>query len=176
MKHLLIIIAFIALSATTTFAEIWLVFIDRGDETIVIIMREKPFVGEGVTVLGPFPDQEPPSVNNTSVGAQTYTTINEAPAPKPSITSPKNAEAYLAYKKNGQVNVIQFSENSDWQGIKDWINDNDGCTSSGFNFFFRQNGNGNTLKINGKEVNVRKEPVTVSYGDILINNEPIDFE
>lgn len=177
MKKFIAVFMFMFLGYVSVFAEKWLVIIRRGGETHMLILNYKPFPGEGITIWGPFPDRVGPPETINDIDVDTQLMDGEAvPQPSGTISSPATADAYFAYRKGNNLNVVQMDEKTDWKAIQAYMEENGGCTNSKFAIFFMPKGNGKTLKINSKEIPIIKGTFSVSYGDIIMGGKPVGFE
>ncbi|MFK7950168.1 MAG: hypothetical protein AB8G11_21440 [Saprospiraceae bacterium] len=180
MRKFIAVFIFLFVGYVSVFAEKWLVIINReGQDIVVTWMDHEPFPGEGIWYVGPFDDDDrvgpPATINETSVDIETLSQEN-LPQSSGTISSPASANAYFAYRKGDNLNIVQMDDKTNWKAIQGYLEKNGGCSNSKFVIFFTPESKDNTLKIGKKNIAVPRATFSVSYGDIIMGGKPVGFE
>jgi hypothetical protein len=172
MKNLFVVLVLTCLS-TVVKAEKWLVIISRGNTITMLWMDEKPFKGEGVTILGPFANAAPNIVD----GLDQAVSIKEGVMPPLSkITKPNDLSTQtgiLVYAQGDKIHMVTLSEGTDWKALLQYFQAKN-CTDMKCQIIWTNQTVGKTVTINEKPVAILSKDVTSKHGDILIDDVIID--
>ncbi|NJN77669.1 MAG: hypothetical protein HC803_04515 [Saprospiraceae bacterium] len=149
-------------------------FYKRRKQSTCFWVTTQPLQGEGITILGPYADLNTPTLIDAK-GQEIPLKEGKIPAPTKStnLIDLSTQSAILVYSNDNKIQMITLSETTNWKALLQYFQSEKGKKAK-CQIVWMKPTRSNSFSINDKVVTLDSKTADSKYGDILIDDVPID--